>query len=398
MPLSQVEAVWVWDYNLSAQKATYGRFTDNPRDRSFTKDYLQVSSANARLLETVFPALIPNPRLDLTYKWPGAAYAGFIKFSVDRYHLSWPTGSGGPSPWRLTLSPTALGPGTFPGNPGAANQTAADAALASYQASGSRGVLVAAKLFGESDTLHIRAYLDSPPPSLAFASTSLLPGPVRTLSVGFTQRKACQSRLFSAGTLHFDPDVLRDAWSITPIVATAPRSTATTSIAPTGSVVWSDDDLAERSPFDPKEVEAISKSVEAGDFSVPDSVATVKTRGSAQRVFAKAVKTNYGNRCAITGISTGAFLVASHIVAWADDESIRTDPSNGICLSTLVDRAFDAGYLSVGVDGVVTIHTAKLDGDPNLKAALSPYQGVTIRVPSAAPPNVDYLARRLSKG
>ncbi len=41
-----------------------------------------------------------------------------------------------------------------------------------------------------------------------------------------------------------------------------------------------------------------------------------------QRAFAKVVKDNYGWECAITGVKTREFLIASHIVPWADDETI----------------------------------------------------------------------------
>lgn len=41
------------------------------------------------------------------------------------------------------------------------------------------------------------------------------------------------------------------------------------------------------------------------------------------------------------------FLVASHIIPWASNEKERLNPENGICLSTLYDRAFDKGYITV---------------------------------------------------
>jgi hypothetical protein len=51
-----------------------------------------------------------------------------------------------------------------------------------------------------------------------------------------------------------------------------------------------------------------------GDTSAPDGSATTKVCGSYQAVFAGKVKSAYGYRCAITGISTRSFLVAAHIV------------------------------------------------------------------------------------
>src|SRR4029077_638445 len=73
------------------------------------------------------------------------------------------------------------------------------------------------------------------------------------------------------------------------------------------------DAAAETLEADPDEVEASRNQIEHNSFDVPDSTATVKTRGSAQRAFADAVKANYGSQCAVTGIVTRDFLVASHI-------------------------------------------------------------------------------------
>ncbi|KUM35249.1 HNH endonuclease signature motif containing protein [Arthrobacter sp. EpRS71] len=91
---------------------------------------------------------------------------------------------------------------------------------------------------------------------------------------------------------------------------------------------------------------------------------------SAQRAFAETVKSNYSGHCAITGISTREFLVASHIVPWSKAPGIRIDPSNGIRLSTFVDRASDAGFLQIGTDYVVRIDWVKVGDDQALKDAL----------------------------
>ena len=90
-------------------------------------------------------------------------------------------------------------------------------------------------------------------------------------------------------------------------------------------------------------------------------------------------------------------MVCSKIALWADDQTIRTDPSNGICLSTLVDGAFDADYITIGADRVVHVQSAKLTSDPALAAALLPYDGKSLRLPSKAQPRPEYLSRCLSK-
>lgn len=160
------------------------------------------------------------------------------------------------------------------------------------------------------------------------------------------------------------------------------------------SALPSDDAVAETSPADPVQVDGFRRAIAAGEFAVEDRTVLSKTRWSAQRAFAEAVKRNYGHRCAVTGVRTREFLVASHIVPWADDTSIRLDPSNGICLSTLVDRAFDTGYLSIDESRRVVVHDERLAYDPELHALLARYHGQELATPSADLPRPEYLARR----
>src|SRR5699024_12616771 len=111
--------------------------------------------------------------------------------------------------------------------------------------------------------------------------------------------------------------------------------------------VEQDDGVAEDAPIERSGYETFHRRIVEGDFAVEDKEVTARVRGSAQGAFADAVKSNYDWTCAVTGIRTRAFLVASHIVPWSDDSSIRLEPSNGACLSTFVDSAFAAGFLEI---------------------------------------------------
>jgi putative restriction endonuclease len=55
---------------------------------------------------------------------------------------------------------------------------------------------------------------------------------------------------------------------------------------------------------------------------------------------------NYDGKCALTGIDLSELLVASHIIPWSENEQERLNPENGICLSSLYDKAFDKGLIS----------------------------------------------------
>lgn len=74
-----------------------------------------------------------------------------------------------------------------------------------------------------------------------------------------------------------------------------------------------------------------------------------------QYVFRKIVLSNYHQKCAITQIDVPQLLVASHIIPWSDDKDERLNPSNGICLSSLYDKAFDTGLLTFDADYKVVL-------------------------------------------
>lgn len=82
----------------------------------------------------------------------------------------------------------------------------------------------------------------------------------------------------------------------------------------------------------------------------------VKTRVN-QNVFRQIVLANYDGKCALTGIDLSELLVASHIIPWAENEQERLNPENGICLSSLYDKAFDKGLISFTNDQRVIFST-----------------------------------------
>ncbi|MCP4373462.1 MAG: HNH endonuclease [Deltaproteobacteria bacterium] len=66
-----------------------------------------------------------------------------------------------------------------------------------------------------------------------------------------------------------------------------------------------------------------------------------------QRFFRASIMANYRERCCVCGIPIPELLIASHIIPWKDREDLRLNPSNGLCLCALHDKAFDRGLLSV---------------------------------------------------
>lgn len=86
-----------------------------------------------------------------------------------------------------------------------------------------------------------------------------------------------------------------------------------------------------------------------------------------QCVFRTIVMANYNNKCALSGIDIPQLLVASHIVPWAKSSKERLNPSNGICLSSLYDKAFDIGLMTFD-DEYRVVYSDKLTMELNHEA------------------------------
>jgi len=199
-----VEAVWIWYYGGSNQKWTYGRFGVE----SFTKDNLQTPQEAGDLLARTFGQSTRADTYGLTLAWPGGSTRGRISYSSHRYNLGWVRENRAPAPWRLTPSPDAGTPSALPGDPDADNVEDAKAAIADYNALGLAGYLVAVKLAGEPDVLHIRSYIKDAPASLDFADTSLLPPRIQALVNKIGTTPTCAALAFDTGGAMATPDVL----------------------------------------------------------------------------------------------------------------------------------------------------------------------------------------------
>lgn len=444
MPYRAVEWILVVFYGPSAHRATYGRLTNT----KYTKDYIQLSR-KASFLEAIsrlFPVAGGSGEFPLTYQWPTGATPGSLVFqSADRPHLKWETSLGAPKAWRMRDSPTPFTPETIPGDP---THTAFEAAENELTLLASRGAgqpyLLAVKLRDEPSKLHLRAYLSNCSDDYSWADISQVPEEVRTLALTTTQQSALAWSAPVSGGVHpsssvrsflsllsssqnpldaigdppeatarelikylrqpgyglfFDPARNHDAWSIpsplpTSIANIASDIAARLQGAATLPPAPDDDVAAEVSEGDSDEVSRFRDDIAGGRYEVPDATSTTKTRGSAQRAFADRVKENYGQRCAICGISTRAFLVAAHIVPWSTDASIRIDPANGICLSLLLDRAFEAGFILIDDDLTVRVNRDRIGEDAALLRQLEEFDGTRVSVPTREPPKVAYLQRR----
>ena len=74
-----------------------------------------------------------------------------------------------------------------------------------------------------------------------------------------------------------------------------------------------------------------------------------------QHLFRQITLANYEGRCALTGIDVPELLVASHVIPWSKNKQERLNPENGICLSSLYDKAFDVGLIGFADDTSVLL-------------------------------------------
>lgn len=128
-----------------------------------------------------------------------------------------------------------------------------------------------------------------------------------------------------------------------------------------------------------------------------EDIASESKRRKGQDYFRRMILTNYGGRCALTGIDIPQLLLASHIIPWADKahKQDRLNPCNGICLSALYDKAFDQGFITFSPDDYSVILSSALQEHKTAEyynKHFGSIAGQKIQVPKDYAPKRDFLA------
>lgn len=133
------------------------------------------------------------------------------------------------------------------------------------------------------------------------------------------------------------------------------------------------------------------------DIRIPPGETDVERIVRARRVqsfFRSTVLVTYQSRCAITGLAIPELLVASHIIPWSESVERRADPTNGLCLNALFDKAFDRGLIAIDdrfrvmVSPRLTDRAAKAD----LHCSLLEIEGRQLSLPKRFVPDLAALA------
>lgn len=137
--------------------------------------------------------------------------------------------------------------------------------------------------------------------------------------------------------------------------------------------------------------------VETPDEVLPLSIDTtrkveVEVR-KKQYIFRRMILSSYSGACCMSGLSEPRLLVASHIVSWKNDADNRLNPRNGLCLSSLHDKAYDTGSITVLPDYsiAVSLEICRQTNDKFIQEALVSCQGKTIKLPEKFLPAKEFL-------
>jgi hypothetical protein len=134
------------------------------------------------------------------------------------------------------------------------------------------------------------------------------------------------------------------------------------------------------------------------DTDIPETLAgetrqALTTQRIKQYFFRRAVLSSYRGRCCMSGLSDTRLLIASHIVPWSQDKKNRLNPSNGLCLSAIHDRAFDQGLMALTDDFTILIsEDLKRYDDAFSREVLIPLHGRPIESPERFAPRVEFVA------
>lgn len=106
-----------------------------------------------------------------------------------------------------------------------------------------------------------------------------------------------------------------------------------------------------------------------------------------QTEFSKEVKKLYKNRCCFPSceINDPRFLVGAHIARWSDNESLRGQLGNGLCLCVFHDKAFELGLFTLDEGYKIYLNPKEEMGSSVIMGRLASFKGQQITLADVVP-------------
>lgn len=140
------------------------------------------------------------------------------------------------------------------------------------------------------------------------------------------------------------------------------------------------------------DVDEVDDLLTSDDYSGETKQVVIEQR-IKQNFFRRAVLSSYRGRCCMSGLSDARLLIASHIVPWSKDKANRLNPSNGLCLSALHDKAFDQGLITLTDDFKIIVSAELMKkNEAFITQVLLPLNGRTIEPPERFAPQAEFIA------
>lgn len=116
-----------------------------------------------------------------------------------------------------------------------------------------------------------------------------------------------------------------------------------------------------------------------------------------QRFFRDTVLSSYEQKCCITGLNNPTLLNACHIVSWSENQNMRTNPQNGLCLNVLFHKAYDENLIGISPDYNIYISDAFWGNstkyvNSSMIEYINSLNRTKIQLPKRFLPNKDFLA------
>lgn len=120
--------------------------------------------------------------------------------------------------------------------------------------------------------------------------------------------------------------------------------------------------------------------------------AVVKVRVN-QNFFREMILANYRSKCTVCSLPEPGLLVASHIIPWSEDVSLRMNPRNGICMCALHDKAFDKGLITIGDNYrlIISKIIKRLHKEPSIQRGFTVYHDRKIILPDKFIPELEFI-------